>query len=269
MAPRTKFSVLLLAGSRGEADPVAAGCGVSHKALAPLDGKPMIEHVLETLEAWEGAGEILVVCERDDLLETSPVAARLRRVHRIRHVQAERSPSASVLRGLALAGEGPVLLTTADHPLLTPAMIDEFLAGIAPGVDVAALVARDATIQREHPTTARTYLRFSDAAVSGCNLFAVMTPRGWGAVRFWSRLERERKQPWKMARELGLPALLRFVTRTLPLGAAIEALGAKADVHAAVVESSYAEAAIDVDKMSDHALVERILRGRRGARRAA
>ena len=42
MATPRRFTALVLAGSRGAADPVAQAAGVAHKALAPVGGIPMI-----------------------------------------------------------------------------------------------------------------------------------------------------------------------------------------------------------------------------------
>jgi len=155
------------------------------------------------------------------------------------------------------------LLTAADHPLLTPAMIADFVAKIPAGVDVAALVATERTIRAEHPETKRTYFRFADEAISGCNLFALPTPRGRNAMAFWRRLEQDRKKPWKMAYSLGLGTLFDFALRRLTVDMAAEAIGARADARAAIVRTRYAEAAIDVDKPHDLELVTRILSSRR------
>jgi 2-C-methyl-D-erythritol 4-phosphate cytidylyltransferase len=58
------WTAVVLAGSRGGADPVAQVSGVSHKAFADIAGKPMVAHVLDTLAASPSVGEIIVVVER-------------------------------------------------------------------------------------------------------------------------------------------------------------------------------------------------------------
>lgn len=260
-----QFTALLLAGSRGPADPVASYCGLSHKALADIAGRPMVERVLSTLADTPAVGRIIAVIERPELLEALPRAQSLAAEGRLEITTARPSPSQSVNAVLEAYDPFPCLLTTADHPLLTRAMIEEFVAAIPADVDVAALVAPDRVIQREHPETQRTYLRFSDVAVSGCNLFALPTREGARAVDFWRRMERDRKKPWKMAWSLGPTTLLRFALRRLTLARAAAAVGDQAGVRAAVVQSSFAEAAIDVDKPSDLRLVQRIVAARERA----
>jgi len=263
-APRNApFTALLMAGCRGPSDPVASHCGISHKALAPILGEPMVEHVLRTLAAAPEVGSIIAVIEDPALLEALPTARALLDEGRLRITTAAPSPSQSVTKVLDEFSPYPALVTSADHPLLTPAMIADFVAKIPAGVDVAALVATERTIRAEHPETKRTYFRFADEAISGCNLFALPTPRGRNAMAFWRRLEQDRKKPWKMAYSLGLGTLFDFALRRLTVDMAAEAIGARADARAAIVRTRYAEAAIDVDKPHDLELVTRILSSRR------
>ena len=55
------WTAVVLAGSRGAADPVAQASGVSHKAFADIAGKPMIAHVLDTLAAAPSIDGIVVL----------------------------------------------------------------------------------------------------------------------------------------------------------------------------------------------------------------
>ncbi|MEE8454017.1 MAG: nucleotidyltransferase family protein, partial [Limibaculum sp.] len=182
------WTAVVLAGSRGAADPVARASGVSHKAFAEIAGKPMIAHVLDTLAAAPSIGGIVVVIERSSPELPRPDARR---------IDAARSPSLSALAGFEAAG-APVLVTTADHPLLTVEMVEHFIAAAAAsGVDVAAGVALRPVVEQAGSTARRTYLRFRDGEVSGCNLFALMTPRARAALTYWRLLEAKRKHPWR------------------------------------------------------------------------
>ena len=72
-----KFTALVMAGSRGPSDPVAQYCGVTHKALAPIAGRPMIEHVLDALAAAPSVGKIILVIEEPELLAALPAVQAL------------------------------------------------------------------------------------------------------------------------------------------------------------------------------------------------
>ena len=252
--------VLVLGGRRGGDDAVARVMGVSHKALAPVGGIPMLARVVATLrEALPGAAIGIAIDLTDDV---APLINQLRDGGEIVVVPPGPSPCATVAAALALPGfSQPLLIATADHPLLTPGMVRHFLGQIPEGVDAAVALATRETISARYASR-RTYWEFRDRAVSGCNLF-YLGPRAGAVVGFWQRLENDRKKPWKMVRHLGLASLLLFVARRLTLQGALDRLGRSAGARAAAVDMPFAEAAIDVDRPADLVLAEQILGDRR------
>lgn len=260
-------SALVLAGSRGPEDPVAAAAGISHKALVPVHGQPMISRVVAALRAVPAITRIAVVIERPELIPARPELAPLVENGHLIVLPAEPSPSLSALAGFrALGGgtEGPVVMTTADNCLLTPEMLEHFLAALPRDADAVAALARAEVIRAAYPDSVRTYLRFSDGGRSGCNLFAFLTPEAAGAITFWRRIEQNRKRPLAMLRQLGLPALLSYGAGRLSLERALRTLGRRTNSRLAAVDMPFAEAAVDVDKVGDLALADRILRLREG-----
>ena len=246
------WTAVVLAGSRGAADPVARAGGVSHKAFADVAGKPMIAHVLDTLAAAPSIDGVVVVIERSAPELPRPDARR---------IDAERSPSMSALAGFEAAG-APVLVTTADHPLLTVEMVEHFIAAAGSGIDVAAGVALRPVVEQAGSTARRTYLRFRDGEVSGCNLFALMTPRARAALTYWRLLEAKRKQPWRMAWAVGPFTLVRYAMGLLSTKGAAAALGRAAGCRAALIKLPFPDAAHDVDKPVDLAFAEMRLAAR-------
>jgi hypothetical protein len=171
-------------------------------------------------------------------------------------------PSASV--AAALRAEGPPLLvTTADHALLEPQWIKEFLSRVPPDADAAIAFARREVVKAASPETERTYLRFSDGELSGCNLFLLQTPAAEGAVRFWQKIEADRKRPLAMLKRLGLSYAVRYQTGRLRLDEALARLSELSDARLAAVLLDDGRAAIDVDKPQDLELVRRFTAGSR------
>lgn len=254
---------IVLAGSRGPGDLVAAAAGVSHKALAPVAGVPMLGRVLETLDAVPRIGHILVMIERPELVREHPALAPFLDRQKVSVLPAAETPSRSVLAALdTAAAPFPCLVTTADHPLLTPAMVEHFWTRLPLGADAAAGLARSETIKAAFPTV-RTYLRFRDGAYSGCNLFALRTVASRSAVSFWRRVEQDRKKPWWMIRLLGPSTLLFYALGRLRLDTALEILGRRTGTVLATVDMPFADAAVDVDRPDDLILAEEILSLRR------
>jgi GTP:adenosylcobinamide-phosphate guanylyltransferase len=261
MNPRRQFTVLVMAASRGPGDPVAESHDLSHKCLVPVAGETMLGRVLGTLERSPHVGRVAVSIESPDVINRDiDLAAR-----DITVIPSAASPCASVLAALDdLDDPWPVLVTTADHPLLSPAMVDHLCdAALESGADVAVALAPASKILADYPDAKRTFLPFRGERYSGCNLFALMTPRAARAVDFWRGMEAHRKHPWRLFRAFGAVAVIRFLAGGMTLTAALAAASRRLGVTAAAITMPFAEAAIDVDKPDDLALVEKILRRRK------
>lgn len=244
------FNALILAGSRGGVDPVAAYAGVSHKALIELDGQPLLARVAQALR--EAGATQIAVSVSDDSVRAAATALGLT------VLTAASGPSHSVRDGIEALGT-PLLVTTADHALLDPEWVIRFLADVPANADVAALLARQDVIEAAAPGTKRTYLRFADGAWSGCNLFHFATPRSVAALDLWAQVEADRKRPWRIVRRLGVGTLLRYMSGRLTLVAALAHLGRLAGLNAAAVASPFGLAAVDVDKPADLDLVRDLI----------
>lgn len=243
------FSALVLAGSRGGIDPLADHAGVSDKAMIEIDGATMLARVVGALRA-AGAGRIVVVVSSDVVRgEALALGAAA--------IDAAAGPSASAAAGFALLG-APLLVTTADHALLRPDWVRQFLDDVPDDADVAVLLARRDVVERAVPDTKRTWLRFADGAWSGCNMFWLATPRAAAAIDLWRRVERDRKRPWRIVGRLGPRLLWRYLTGRLTLAAGLARIGALAGVEARMVASPFGLAAVDVDKPADLDLVRRL-----------
>jgi GTP:adenosylcobinamide-phosphate guanylyltransferase len=259
------FTALVLAGSRAPDDPVARAAGVAHKCLAPVAGVPMAVHVVEALAASPGIDRIAVALEDPKLVDELPALCPLIAAGRCRLLATAATPSLSVQRALdELPDPLPLLVTTGDHPLLTPAIVAHFCAAArATGADLVAGLAAAAAIRAAYPDAQRTYLRFREERYSGANLFAVLRPEGRRAVAFWRRVEQERKRPWRLVRAFGWRPLLAYLLGRLTLDDALARASSVIGARLAAVVLPQPEAAIDVDKPADLELVETIL-ARRG-----
>jgi GTP:adenosylcobinamide-phosphate guanylyltransferase len=253
-----EWTAILLAGRRPGEDAFAAAHGVSAKALIPVAGEPMLGRVARTLLASPSVGRIVVLAQQAgalltghlDWMAAEPRIAAAEAGERI-------STSVAAVAGTA-AAPYPVLVATADHPLLRPEMIETFIAGAA-GADAAFAMVERKTVEQVHPETKRTWLKAADGHYSGANLFAFMTPKSQAGMEFWARAEKDRKRTLKLLSFLGPGIFLRAITRTISLDAAAERAGRKAGFRLKPVVLPFPEAAIDVDKPEDLELAERIL----------
>jgi GTP:adenosylcobinamide-phosphate guanylyltransferase len=245
------FTSLVLAGSRGGVEPVAAYAGVSHKGLVEVAGETLLARVLKALTS-AGATRIAVSTDDEDL------AARLPRG--VERLVASESPSLSVRQGVEVLGT-PILVTTVDHALLKGDWVRQFIDDTPRDADIAVLMAPEGVVREAAPGTRRTYLRLRDRRYSSCNLFLLRTPRALAAVDLWRRIEAHRKQPLRMALLIGPRMLLGYALGLLTLDAAVALIGRRCGVTAAAVLTPYGLAAVDVDKPADLDLVRRIAEG--------
>lgn len=252
MKKKSEISVLILAGQReGVEDPLCAMTGEARKAIIPINGRPMLDYPLEALERAEFRRPFHVSgfeADYDERLTQSPSAP---------------GPAGSALAALEDGITLPALLTTADHALLSPAMLESFIEGaVVSGADFCVGLAEKSVIQPAYPNVKRTYLNFSDTSVSGCNLFYIANAKGLEAIRFWRRAQDFRKRPVRLAASIGLFTPILYLTGRLTLDGAFRYASKKLGIEARPVIIPIAEAAIDVDKPSDLELVETIMNAR-------
>lgn len=250
------WGAVILAASRGSDDPMVKAYGALHKCRIPVAGVPMITRVVQALHDSGIISSIYISTESADVY-----AGTIPDNLAVHHAQSLRSAPSSALAAIREIGSFPVLITTGDHALLTPQMV-QFMCRAEPMTDIGIGLALDTTIQSAYPETRRTYFRLGKDRVSGCNLFAVHTENGLKLLERWQELERHRKKPWKLVFAFGVRPLVLFLTGRLSLDRAFAEASRQVGARIEPVLLPFAEAAIDVDKPSDKELAEAILEKR-------
>ncbi|HSO42248.1 MAG: nucleotidyltransferase family protein [Rhodospirillales bacterium] len=260
-----KFTALVLAGRRGGEDALARAAGVTHKCLIPVGGRPMLVRVLTALAGCRAVGLIGVSIDDPEAARTAIAAMPEEASARVRVFASAETPSLSVAAAIdELDQPPPLLVTTADHPLLTPELVELFAAEAAlSGADLAVGMAPATSVLAAYPSARRTWLRFRDERYTGCNLFAFLTGESRQVLDFWRRIESERKRPLRIVRAFGLVSLAAYLSGRLTLAGALQRASHRLGVDVRAVILQQPEAAVDVDKEDDLALVEQILVDRR------
>lgn len=250
----TGSTAVVLAGSRPGSDPLAAAFGTDLKALVPVGGKPMVRWPVEALLASDRFAQVRVLAQ-----EPERIAAALPADPRLA-VERSAASIAATLERLCFdpTVEWPLFVTTADHALLDSAMIDEFcdlgeVADIAIGV-----VERDILMERL-PHSHRTWIRFKSGAYSGANMFLLGGTRVLPALELWRSVEQDRKKAWALLWAFGPVNFLAAALRLRTIHQTVERIGKRLGVTVEAVDLSDPLAAVDVDKLADHGLVEKLL----------
>lgn len=253
-----RWTAILLAGQRPGGDPLADHCGQKYKALIPVAGRSMLSRVSKALQGSKLIGRIVILAQEPEALLRGDTAELLDDPR----ISLAVSNSGIATSIAAVAGTStapwPLLVTTADHALLTTTMVDEFLADAALH-ELAIGLGERSIVETRYPMTRRTWLKFRDGHYSGANLFGFSGPKTLAALNLWSTIEQDRKKGWKIISSFGPRLLFRALTRTINCEEAIRQAGQRLNVDAAPIVLSQPEAPIDVDKPSDLELAEEIL----------
>ncbi|GAA3996999.1 NTP transferase domain-containing protein [Sphingomonas humi] len=252
-----QWTVLLLAGARPGGDALTQSLGVDYKPLLPIEGEPMLLRPLRALLAVEHVAAVRVLTQQVDRL-----AALMPSDPRVTVEPSDQTIAATMQRICAdPATRFPLLVTAADHALLTPAMVREFIAGSAECDISIGFVSRSNMLTR-FPDAQRTWLRFGQERYSGANLFALRTRAARIGIERWRAVEQDRKKGWRVLLQMGLPLFLGAVLRVRDLDATARGLSRSLGIVIKGIVLSDPTAAIDVDKPADYTLVNDILAGR-------
>ncbi|WP_084399842.1 nucleotidyltransferase family protein [Henriciella aquimarina] len=255
-ADLSAVSALVLAGERAGPSELLLQEGVGSKADILIQDQPMLDRVLATLSQAGLATPCHVAGAREQ------TQARLHKDfgEGIVHLPAKDGPAATVLGSVETIDRFPLLVTTSDHPLLTPQMIQAFVQGsLETGADLTVGLASRETIEAAYPRASRTYFPIGGLKVSGCNLFLLRSPEAVKAVSFWQAAEADRKRPAKIATRFGLLNAVRMLRPGVRFDQVFHVLSRRLGCTVRPVMMDRAEAAIDVDKPEDLALVREIM----------
>jgi GTP:adenosylcobinamide-phosphate guanylyltransferase len=252
----TRYSALLLAGSRPGGDPFAARYGAAVKALIPLAGEPMVLRPLRALLSSERVELVRILTQEPDLI--APLLPD-------RSGWSCEPSSGTIAETLEALCNGPsarwpMLVTTADHALLDTAMVDQF-CNAAEGVDLAIGVVTKSALQKRLPQSRRTWIGFRRGQYTGANLFAFGSAKALKAVALWREVEQDRKKGWRLLLALGWPGLLGLL-RLRTLDQTLAAMGRRLGLTLRAIRLDDPLAAVDVDKPQDYELVSAILERR-------
>jgi GTP:adenosylcobinamide-phosphate guanylyltransferase len=252
-----KYTAVLLAGSRPGRDEFAHQFGTDMKALIAVAGEPMVRRPVRALLGSASISRVVVLCQAPERL-----AAVIPKDDRVLFRESLGTIAETMLQLLDDQElKWPLLVTTADHALLTPSMVTEFCDAAGPA-EIAVGVVRRASLLRRLPGTERTWLKFRGGAYTGANLFALSSPKVRPAIELWRSVEQDRKKAWRVIALLGPGVLIAAGLRLVSIDEVLARLGRRLGLRLKAVRLSNPLAGVDVDKPADHTLVEAILAGK-------
>ncbi len=220
----------------------------TERALIPLDGKPLLEHVLHSLASVTPVTRIICVTT-PGALEILP--AKIGAIE-IVGLPAGDKLTHNLFLGARAATSERILIVTGDGPLATGRTWMQFLDGASVNsLEAAYAVVREDAMEAQFPGARRTYARFRDGAFSGGNAFLVPRARLEKLEKTIETAFAARKNPLGLAQLLGPSFILKALFKRLSVGEAEEKVSRLLDCRAGRVEVPDATIAFDVDKPED------------------
>ena len=247
-------NVIVLAG--GPPDDVARlQAGAANKAFVKIDGATLVERTLLPLKASSRVDRIIVVAppevHGDPALaladECRPDGVKIRM---------------SLRNGLAgLPPDEIAIVVASDLPILSVAAVDDFIeraASIDPDIGYGCL--EKSVHMARFPEVPHTWARLREGTFCGGGLIAIK-PRVMSHLeRFIERLGHARKNPLRLASLFGWDMVVRFAIGRLSVAQAERRASYIVGAPVRAIVSPFAETGVNVDRVSDVALAEALLR---------
>jgi hypothetical protein len=262
-----RYTGLVLAASRGNLDPLAQAGGVSHKCFIDIAGEPMLRRVVRAVAESGRIGRIVVAIEEESIAEAKQILAPVPGAADIIYVPSKTNIGTSVTAVAESVGDPlPLVVTTGDNALHTAEMV-RFFCDALDGLDadVGLGLTPASYILAKYPEGNRAFHRFRDGAFSSCNLYALMTPRAVDGAKVFNSGGQFGKKPKRLIGAFGLAGFVLYKSRLLKLRILLAFLSWAIGVKAAPVLMPFAEGPIDVDRMQDWELANRIVAAREAA----
>ena len=247
------FNALILAGMK-EKGPLEIAEKVDNKALIMINGRPMIEYIVDVLNNSENIDQILVVGPKKEL---HPYIGK--------KVKEILNPGNSILENMEIGlnyfnSAGSLLLLTSDIPLITPEAIDEFLEICTKrkAYNGYPIITKE-NIVKKYPDTVRTYIKMKEGIFCGGNITFFKPDVFFQNKKLIKELFENRKSTWKYAKILGFKFILKFLFKTLTMEEIEKRITGILGYNSAAVVVSYPEIMIDLDKPSDLKLIRKYL----------
>lgn len=255
-------AIVVAGGTPGPGDPLYRLTQGRPKALLEVEGRPMLQWVVDALEAAARVEHVVAIGPGPEL--------GMRFGSKTVCLPDQGGMIANVLSGLDAVkrlspGATHTLLASGDIPAITPGMVDWRVATVeAAGADVDYAVVERQAMDRVFPGSRRSFTHLKDVEVCGGDLngLSVNVARD---ERLWNALVAARKNALKQAALIGYDVLLLGLLRQLSLREAERRVSLNLRLKCRVTLCPYAEVGMDVDKPHQLEMVRRHLHARGAA----
>jgi len=247
---------IVLAGSSNK-ESLKKCSNALHESLIKIGNKCMVEYVVDALKESHEVDGIIVSGPRKYL---EGILLENQGLQLVENGPTILQSLLNALELLEIKSDSKVLVVTADIPLITGEIIDSFLKN-CDGEDadfVYPVISKDIN-QAKFPGVKRTYAKLKDGVYTGGNIFLI-NPQiiGYCAPKA-EELVILRKSPLQLVNYIGVRYFFKYIFRSLSIKDVEQRISQLFNIKGRAIVVTYPEIGVDVDKLSDLELVEKIL----------
>lgn len=256
------YTALVLAGSRrGVNDPLAVAGNVSHKCFIDVAGEPMLRRVVSAVLESGRVHHVVVSIDEDRRFEAETLLLPLKGSRRVTVVASQPSIGGSVMAAIEQIPDIlPLVITTGDNALHTAEMVRYFCDELDHCEGDAAVGLTSAEVLlKAYPDGQRSFHHFRDGRYSSCNLYALLNERALDGPKTFNSGGQFAKKPWRLILSFGLLTFLIYKSRRATFEGFLRHLSRALKINTRPVYMPFPEGPIDVDRIEDWEMVNRII----------
>ena len=206
--------IVTAGGLPGPDDPLYEYTQGKPKALLDMEGRTMLERVMDALQSAKHVDRIVLVGLEDDM-----GMQFLRPIDRF--LPDHGSLVGNVLAGLRWLQQdkpdiGNVLFCSSDLPAITAENVDSFVESCEPfDKGIYYIFTPREAMEARFPGSKRTYVKLKGLEVAGGDMAIAKAELADSNEELWIALTEGRKHAWKLASTIGLRVLFKYLFRRL------------------------------------------------------
>ncbi len=216
------------------------------KALLDINGKPMIQWVLDAIGGAKHVENVVVI----GLTEESGVTCRKPMAFIPNQISMIENIIAGITKVIQINPTAKhVLLVSSDIPAITPEMVDwEIETTQAMDVDLCYNIVTREVMEARYPGSKRTFTRMKGMRICSGDMNVLRTSVISVNPEIWEKLVASRKNPIKQASIIGFDTLILALLGIITVDQAVKMASKRLHMTGTAIVCPYAEVGMDVDK---------------------
>ncbi len=237
-------ALILAGGVIKQDDPLWDECNGNPKSYIQINGKPMIQWIINALDGAELVESIHVI--------GLPESDKISSVKEMFFYPEQGGILENLLFGAGMIMKNNpesdyFLSVSADIPLIYPEIVDSVIWNAnLPDVDIFYNIVEKSNMLKTFPNVRRTYMRLNEGLFCGGDMHVVNAKYLIGTVA--QKFVKYRKNPLKLIFVVGFVPLLRMIFKPYSLISAEEVIFKRTGIRAKPTICHYAEIGMDIDK---------------------